>query len=217
VVCDGNSLTAGSGASANMDFPAQLAALLPENSVVWNYGVAGQTTVDMETDAAAQIDILFTSVDNPLRGQFLLGWEATNDSYFGATAAQVIAHLDTYYTNRKAAARKVVAFTQLPRQDAGVPGNFETDRVNTTNPWLRDPARIGVEFDYLCDVAAISQLSDPTNTTYYDADKVHLNDAGYTLVANLAYSTISAALVQAAASGGTYRMDHRLMRPTRRP
>jgi hypothetical protein len=55
LICDGNSLTFGTGSSpAGYDYPTQLQALLTGGATSWklvNNGVAGQTTPAMDTRA----------------------------------------------------------------------------------------------------------------------------------------------------------------------
>jgi lysophospholipase L1-like esterase len=51
--------------------------------------------------------------------------------------------------------------------------------------------------DKLADVGAVTQFdsqADITNTTYYNADQLHLTSAGYVLVANAVYPQIQTLL-----------------------
>jgi lysophospholipase L1-like esterase len=47
-------------------------------------------------------------------------------------------------------------------------------------------------YDSLIDLGADSRLQDATNVTYYNADKVHLTDTGYGVVAALVAAQVSA-------------------------
>lgn len=187
VVCDGNSLTAGYGGADN--YPALLAAMLPSGALNRNYGASSQTTADMSSDAATQ-------VDNNLRAYTgaatLIAWETTNDIYFGADLATCQSRFQAYFNARIAAGwrdsgNKLVAMTLTAR------GNFPDQPgmsviLDNFNIWLR--ANYATYATHLVDLAADARLSDFNNTTYFQADKVHLTNAGSTVVAGLVYAAV---------------------------
>lgn len=179
VVCEGDSMTAGVGATAGNDYPAQLDALLGAGYNVTNVGFSGHTLNNMTSDAATT-DSLRVAV---YRRNIICAWGGTNDIYFGQDAASTYAEYVTYCNARRANGWKVVAFTMLPRSSGGTPGDFETSR-QTFNTSVR--ADWTTFADALADVAAnttIGDAGDETNTTYY-GDLLHLTDAGYAIVAN---------------------------------
>jgi lysophospholipase L1-like esterase len=188
LVCDGNSMTSGFGLAAGQDYPAQLAALIGPGWTVVNLGVSGQTTEAMSADAVAQVDSLFSA---SRAHNFALAWEATNDAFFGANAANTIAHLKTYCAGRKAAGFTVGVLTVLPRSEVGTPGDFETTRA-TVNTEIRNPGNLGVSWDAVIDVAAEPNLQDETDPIYFQ-DLVHPTADGAAIVASVAATTESRA------------------------
>jgi lysophospholipase L1-like esterase len=189
IVCDGNSLTAGNVPQAN--YPNNCAGNLGANWKVTNYGVGGQITTAMTADAVAQVDPNYNAA---YTHNILCAWEITNDLFFGATAATAIANFKTYCAARKSAGWKVCVLTVTPRSEAGTPGSFEASR-QTCNTELRNPANLGTYWDIVADVAADSRIGDAgdeLDTTYYMADKVHLNATGYALVGQLVAQAIIA-------------------------
>lgn len=187
LICDGDSMTAGNGATAGLDYPAQLLALLGSGWVKLNAGVGGQTLSDMQGDAASTLDPYRAALraGRPV----LIAWGGTNDLFGGASAATTYSRLVTYCQARQAAGWRVVVLTILPRSNVGTPGTFEADR-QTVNTNMR--TNWPTFADALADVAADARLGDAgdeTNATYY-ADLVHLTDAGYAIVAGLAQTAI---------------------------
>lgn len=211
IVFDGNSQTVGqNGGSVN--YPTQTLEALAAGHTQSNLGVGGQTTPQMTADGVAQVDPLYAAVTS----EALFVWEGTNDLYFGASAATALANLVSYCTARKAAGWKVVLLTVLPRTNAGTPAGFEASRL-AVNADLRSAfprlsalyprvrrAGAGTSWaDVLVDVAGISALASPADTTYY-VDLVHLTVAGDTLIAADAangYRQLSVASQAAVGSG----------------
>jgi len=188
VCCDGNSLTYGTGASdpATESYPAQLAALQP-GWTVKNFGAPSNTTAQRATAAPTEIDTYYG--DGRPKNVAVL-WEITNDLYFGGVVADAITRYVSWCQGRQAAGYSVVAATVLPRSDAGTPGSFEADR-QTANTYIR--ANWASFADALADVAAdtrIGDAGDELDTTYYNADKVHLNATGYGVVAGIIQTAV---------------------------
>lgn len=191
VLCHGNSLTWGTGSTAGNDFPAQLLALLGGANVaqVVNVGLPGQPTATMVSNAAEQIDSRRSGTTGR---DTLVFWEGTNTLFFGATAATTTSAYASYLNQRNTAgwsSLKVVP-TLLPRSDASLPAGFEANR-QTVNTWIRANA---ATYNYaVADVAADSRIGDAgdeADTTYYSGDSVHLNDAGYAIVAGIIKAAI---------------------------
>jgi lysophospholipase L1-like esterase len=183
-VGDGDSLTLGISAGANRDYVTQLLFSMTNQWMIRNFGVSGQFTGGMIINAPGNIDPLLADGHT----KHILGaWGGTNDLALGGlTAAQVYASFVTYCQTRKTAGWKVVAFTLLPRSDAGIPGSFETDR-QTVNTNIR--ANWATFADALCDTGLNANIGAPgasTNATYFVADQVHLTGIGYGVVAVLA-------------------------------
>jgi lysophospholipase L1-like esterase len=185
---DGNSLTAGNGASGpSFYYPTQCVALLAGSWDYTNLGVPGQTTTQRAADAQVQIKNKYGS--HRSRNVAVL-WELTNDLTNTQNAATVISDFSSWCSDVRSAGYKVVAVTCLPRSNGGLYANFETDR-QTVNTSIR--ANYTSYADALADVAAdnrIGDFGDSDDTTYYDADKTHLNDTGYAIVASIVATAI---------------------------
>lgn len=188
LVFDGNSLTSGTGATAGFDYPSQAVTGLKSLWNKYNYGVGGQTTTQMLSDVSTQVDTLYDigNLEN-----IVIPWEITNELYGGTSETDAYNNYVTYCQARRAAGFKVVAVTVLPRSNVGTPVGFEAARqaANTDirNNWTTFA-------DALADVAAdtsIGDAGDELDTTYYNADKVHMNDAGYGVVAGYVATAIN--------------------------
>lgn len=183
VVMDGDSLTRGSGASANLsdNYPSQLAGLLSQSYDLISLGVGAQTTADMISDAVTQVDPLLTW--RPRKTGVLVFWN-TNDLHFGTSVATTQSRIMNYCSARRAAGWKVIVGTILPRSVVGTPANYAADRL-TINTWIR--ANWASFCDGFFDPAADSRIGDAgdeANTTFYN-DRAHLNGTGYAIVAAL--------------------------------
>jgi lysophospholipase L1-like esterase len=192
---DGNSLVAGYGVGEESSFAAlaTLDALQPPRAVYHNFSVSGQTTEQMNADAAREVD---AKIDPTLGPNVLVVWEGTNDLYFGATADEAYEHLARYCRERRAAGWKVVLLTILPRGGPGTPADFE-QRRQAVNARLR---LNWPEFaDGLADVAADPALGS-LNAVYY-LDGVHINNVGHIVVARYVIDWIKHVLRTAPSAG----------------
>lgn len=183
IVMDGDSLTRGSGASADLsdNYPAQLAGLLSTSYDLINTGVGGQTTTDMIADAATEIDPLLTW--RPRTSGLVVFWN-TNDLFFSASVADTQARIQSYCTARRAVGWKCIVGTILPRSSVGTPGTYEANRL-LVNQWIRDNWATFADgfFDPAAD-SRIGDAGDELNPAFYN-DPAHLNGAGYAIVAGL--------------------------------
>lgn len=182
VICDGNSLTAGSGATAGNDYPSVLQALLGSGYLVNNIGIGGQMTPDMAKRGPQYVDDIY---GHRADTSIYVAWECTNDSYFGASAVAVYQNYVNACLARREAGFSVVACTYLPRSNGGTPGTFAADRA-TVNALIRANWRSFA--DAFADIAGdtrIGDTGDETNLTYYNADLCHMTDAGYAIVAGI--------------------------------
>lgn len=186
IVFDGNSLTAGQGATSGQDYPAQLINLLTALGVTgiahYNFGVGGQTTSDMDSDVTTQIDpLILGGVQN-----ILFAWEIGNDIYYNGNTTAAETRFQNYCLDRQAAGWTVIVITLTPRNQSSAFGDtisqFNT-KLNNANTWLR--ANYTSFASGIVDVAADSRLSDYTDATYF-SDGIHYTDAGYGVVAELA-------------------------------
>lgn len=183
--CDGDSLTSGFGVAAADAYPAQLQASLGATWAVRNMGVSGQSVVNMETDAATEIDVCYASDRSK---NILVAWGGTNDmASFGSSAAQAYADFVTYCTNRRAAGWKVVAMTMIPREaDATLETKRLTFNTSIRNNWATFA-------DALVDLGLDANIGLPgsqNNATYFQADTIHLKAAGMAIVSAAAATAV---------------------------
>lgn len=112
----------------------------------------------------------------------------TADLNNGATAATTLTNLQSIWARiRNNQAGKVIAFTIAPRNDTGWTAPKEAERVSL-NSQIRSSS---ANYDALIDIDLIPNLTNPNNTTYYQADKFNLTTAGQTVLANYVYATIN--------------------------
>jgi lysophospholipase L1-like esterase len=180
LICNGSSLTAGSGVTVGVeDWPSQTSDLLVGPNLKWlsqNYGVSSQTTPQAETYATTHADIWATAFAQTF--MLIDGGSWGNDILInnpGATTAYN--NYVSYFTNRQAAGflkQRCIAFTAGSRSD--ITAGKETDRqaVNTSirNNW---PSFAGG----LVDIDADSRLTVPAQ------DGVHYSAAQYAIWAQL--------------------------------
>jgi lysophospholipase L1-like esterase len=181
VVCDGDSLTGGVGGTP---YPTQLATLLGGSYTVSNLGVSAQTMGEAMNDAESQADALYsTSATENVYVQ----WAGTNDLFYGFSAAQVIGRITDSVRRRLSAGwQRVLVLTILPRTDTGFPAAFEANRQTVNTAIRAMPTTLGTSRVEVVDVAAdtrIGDAGDELDTTYYTADKVHMNTTGYGVIA----------------------------------
>jgi lysophospholipase L1-like esterase len=213
VVCDGDSLTYGVGAThGSSDYPTVMTGLL--NSSVWsvggNLGVSGQPVGPASQNpsmlyAAAQSSGIDSLYDAGKAANVCLCWGGNNDIRLGADAPTVLGRLQSYCASRRAAGWKVLVFTILPCTGSGYASGFEAIR-NALNISLR--ATWHTFCDGLVDVAADSRigvLGEEQQSTYYYTDHIHLNPAGYAIVADYAAAAVSQALGQGGLASGGFR------------
>jgi lysophospholipase L1-like esterase len=196
IICDGNSLTAGTGATGGNTYPAQLAALIGGGQnmdvLARNFGVGGQRTDQMIADAATQIDALYNSerkFNVCVAFETLNYWTALvsgslGGSYTGRQASdKCLGDYFEYLDARKAAGLKTVAATLQPTTaySVGTVAN-ESERAD-----INTAIRNGEDhYDALADFAANAYLEDRANYP----DGTHLDNAGYGVMAGILKAAI---------------------------
>lgn len=109
----------------------------------------------------------------------------------GDTAAQVLTSLDTWATAMQGAGYTVLACTLIARDDSGWDATKETRRTTYNSTLLANPATY--HCNGVIDLAALSAFSNPSNTTYYQSDKLHLKDAAQAVIATAVQAAVVAA------------------------
>lgn len=202
VVCKGDSLTQGTGSTGNgNDFPSQLGVMLGSDYAVANFGEGGEDLSAMLTEAATQVDPYYNASNS---ANICILWAGTNDLYHAtSTEAQLQTNTGTWASARKPVGWKNIVTSMMPRNNAGTPGTFENDRT-TFNTWLRANWKT-IGYDNLCDVSFDSRLGvagDENNSPPFDGSGVHLNNTGYSYVAQMQLQAVATVVNAGGASGG---------------
>ncbi len=173
----GDSLTEGTQATDTFDYswPAQLARQHSFAPFMDNRGNGG---TQLTTYATASQEITWLADVPNFTNRVIILWMGTNDISAARTEAQIETDMTTYITNIRAAdpGAIIIGCTILAR------GPFNTTQdalVVTINDHIKNTA----DFDHVVDLFSVSELSDPTNTTYFHTDQIHLVNAGYAVVA----------------------------------
>lgn len=184
VVCDGNSLTRGQGATL-LDtngwpngYPEQLATMLggADKWNVVNLGVNGQRTDEMITDFDSEVAPLY----NPLRPRnILIAWEIGNALLASHTADQALEDYIEYCQRAKRAGFEVIACNVSPRSDLTAAKETARQAVNAylASSW-------STFADALVDFNGDARLATPTT------DGVHFNTTEYGYVAEDVHAAI---------------------------
>lgn len=163
-------------------------ASLTSKRLGWDYyAVSGQRASELNNDVSTQITPLFRS---RLINNVVVVWAGVNDGVNGATAAQIWSSLQTYCSTVRAAGQKVVLCTEIDGQSTAL---NSAGWHGTIYPALNTLIRAGWSSvaDALADLGNNANLQDATNTTYFNADKVHPNSTGYNIVAGIVAAAIA--------------------------
>lgn len=134
----------------------------------------------------------------PSRTNVWVVFAGTNDVAANANDTSVTGNITTYCSRIKGANpnAKIILCTMLPRNAQFSNGQnaagFDATRLSI-NTWIR--ANVGSIADGLADFAAnaaFDTLSDADNTTYFNSDKVHPNNTGHALLAQILTSAVQA-------------------------
>lgn len=164
------------------NYPTLLEGLLPSAWYAddFNACVNGTLYVQREATAASDVDAHVSSSHRSV----MLDVGGPTDIANNFTAAQILGWAETYFDNRRAAGVDfVIGFTATPSTIYSAP----QDAVRLA---YNDLLRASTHVDAVCDMANIPELSDPTNTTYYDGSQLHPTAAGALLIAQLARETL---------------------------
>jgi lysophospholipase L1-like esterase len=185
VVFDGNSLTAGAGASqSKWQYPAQCLDFLGPDWTGVNVGVSGQTTTNMSSDATTDVDARYDASKDV---NWIVAWEGTNELAGGTSATTAYNNFKSYCQARKAAhpSTKIAVLTVIDRSESGLVAGWSTAAASY-NTSLRNASGEGW-YDILIDPALDARFTPggggSGTTTWYSADKIHLNDHGQMQIA----------------------------------
>lgn len=189
LVLDGDSLTQGIGGNNNQDISrALITKLTPlcKSLQVFSFGVSGQSTLDMLSDAPTQIDPLA----NPARTCVYFHWEDVNAILNESRTAQE--NFDDH--EALSSGRKAAGYDYTIH----VTGYYPRTPYNQIGWDSGNPTPLSIQNDYFnlgkvpsADVLIDLRLNQnvggvanqPQDPTYFD-DSVHLQNTGYVSVAN---------------------------------
>jgi lysophospholipase L1-like esterase len=181
VVFEGDSRTAGTGATnLAYNYPSLAARKLSGNWKCANVGDSGQPLTTMITEIDSELN-----QPGSFAGKVCVLWGGVNDN---DTPASMHASISTWCGLARAKGYKVVVCTEIDCQLA-----THTEWHNTNYQALNDLIRANYAgyADGLADLGANANLQDATDTTYFLADKAHLTDAGYEVVAGIVATAIN--------------------------
>jgi lysophospholipase L1-like esterase len=169
VDCCGDSITAGYTAGAT-PYPQQMEAKLGYRFGIYNLGVSGDGVSATVSRATIGADIYAARA---VATSVFIGFVGTNDINGGMTAANAFAAYKAMFQGRPH--DKKVAVTMLKRTEFISTPSLETAR-QSFNALLR--AQWKDFANALAEPDLVSQLSDPSNATYFP-DGVHCSTSGY--------------------------------------
>lgn len=190
IICSGNSITAGQGASdAAHYYPQLLAGILNASGVyaraITNLGHSGYQTSQLISGFQGEAQALIC----PYSETVAILWEATNAIYNGADAATTVSQVWKWCKMYRANGAKVIVPNIVAR------GNF-TSQASMSAIAVQANALLSAQWRNNCDgfIDLAATFSNYNDTSIYDADKCHLNDAGYAIVAQKVADAIHALL-----------------------
>jgi hypothetical protein len=192
LVCEGDSLTAPYDGLATQSYAYKYGANANPFAYTSVQAFSGNTIANLESRAAT-IDSMLPS-DRTGR-KFILSVLIGANDLATATTGDFLADLASYCDDRRAAGWTVVVLTLLPQTTSGF--NTKRNSVNTEiRLWTTNGSTVpGQHADYICDLGADSTIGEDgeaSNTTYYEADGIHLKAAGQTQAETVFRTTINA-------------------------
>ena len=187
MVCDGNSLTAGTNdgeESGTWAYPTRLAALAPYDWV-FNYGVSGQKTTDMSSDAATEIDPFSVRIDTGGKN-LLTAWEIGNDLGNGTSVATAETNWSTYCTARRSAGFRVLT-VDVPYRN--VTGNLTDGNLDTVNAWML--ANYTSWADNILRLSQIAEINTKSDRTFRTSTTIHYYSTGYWRIAQEVFKILA--------------------------
>lgn len=185
LVIEGDSLMSGLGTS-NGPIAARYAAITGQTGI--SRATGGDTLANMVSTYATDVAPYY----NASTANTVLIEGGTNDLGAGASLATMQANIQSFCGNARATGFVVCVTTIGRRNDPADGWDSTKDAVRASyNTWLR--ANYASFANYIVDLDNISELSDPLNTTYYNADHLHWTDATNVIVANAIRSALRVA------------------------
>lgn len=183
VVFDGNSLSV--GYSGRIPHPTRINMQSTGNRLFYNVAVPGNTLTD-RLAAIATVDAKYSASNSK---NICVIWVESNDFAVSRTAAAVETDIQTYCAHVRATGFKVVVGSVCDRIEwTSTPA--KGTQKSLYNVWLA--ANWSTFADGYFDPAGDARLASYLNATYFQGDGVHLQQAGYDVLAELAKPVIEA-------------------------
>lgn len=185
LVLAGNSLTSGQGSTggatqllsaSGTNYPSRVLSALSATWDIRTDAYPGRSLSQMIAESPTFSDMM--TVNTGVR-KAMVAWEVTNTLASTQSAATTLAQLEQYCAARKSAGFSVLVGTCIARGGSLYAG-FEADRLAVNASILANFANYA---DGVVDFAAKTELSNTANATYFNADQIHLTDAGYQVAA----------------------------------
>jgi len=186
----GDSLTAGLYATHPYTYYITLPTYNGLSFTSYNFGISGQTIETLlkygtlDKDTYGGVDAYYS---NSAGRNILVVWAGAADIIlYSTTPAQAFSYLEEYCKNRRRAGWKVIVSTMISAVDNDANKNTYNGYIRTNWPTFADG---------LADIAAEANLGADgayANTTYFNADGIHLTDTGTQLVAPIVQAAIVA-------------------------
>jgi len=189
MVCLGDSLTYGyDGALSGLAIRSYCTQVAPGLSgTSWksqNYGRNGASTPTIISDL---LPLAQYTLNRPETTNLANLWIGTNDCDAGTAVGTIETNITTIVSTLQGYGYKVAILTITPYGGAGKNPGFDACRA-ALNTWILANSAAA---DYVIDSGDAAALSDPSNTTYYSTDKLHLTEVGQAVVAALVFAGVS--------------------------
>jgi lysophospholipase L1-like esterase len=181
----GDSITHGLSATPGNSWASLLRVALAPTWQTRSLAVGGTSMNQWQVSPGYRTQILYPLTSGRARAVELVA-HGTNDIQGSRTLLQLQTDTLAYWAARKASGvRQILAASVLPRSSFNA--GMETIRV-AYNAWL--PTQVGVTIDGVADFAAIPEMADPADLTYY-ADGTHPTTTGHAKMLTTAQASIT--------------------------
>lgn len=193
VVCGGDSLTSGYGTTlgesqkmslTGTSYPCRLYAALGTDYDVRTDSVSGRAISVMISESPHFSDLLVVRGDNE---NIYVMDEWTNTLNASKSVGAALSQYKRFCKARKRAGFKVIVTTPPYRKDASKYAGYNNDQAAIISHLRAHWPEFADEF---CDLSLDSRLADADNTTYFNADKLHLIEAGLQVKADLIHAAV---------------------------
>jgi len=176
VVYVGDSLTFGYGGTYPYNHYIALPACNGIPFASYNIGINAETLQTMKSIAPSNLNSLFAH-NAPVNIAVI--WGGTNDIANGVSAAQAFFYLQTFAKDERALGFRIIVATMISR--VGLDSQKDAYNALIRENWPNFA-------DGLADLAANPNLGADgaySNRTYFQSDRIHLTDMGYSLVGSI--------------------------------